>query len=61
MMARSGRKTAGRPLKRKVATRRPRKTVVVFCEGEKTEPDYLDALKRQDGSECAVLDYDQLS
>jgi hypothetical protein len=34
-------------LKRKVATRRPRKTLVVFCEGERTEPEYLDALKRQ--------------
>lgn len=38
---------AGRPLKRRVATRRPRKTLVVFCEGEKTEPDYLEALKRE--------------
>jgi hypothetical protein len=47
MMARRGSKSAGRPLKRKVATRRPRKTLVVFCEGEKTEPEYLDALKRQ--------------
>jgi hypothetical protein len=24
-----------------------RKTLVVFCEGERTEPEYLDALKRQ--------------
>jgi hypothetical protein len=46
MMAR--RRAAGaRPLKRKVATRSPRKTLVVFCEGEKTEPQYLGALKRQ--------------
>lgn len=40
-------RTGSRPLKRKVATRRPRKTLVVFCEGERTEPEYLDALKRQ--------------
>jgi len=33
-------------LTRKVATRRPRKTVVVFCEGQRTEPEYLEALKR---------------
>jgi hypothetical protein len=37
----------GRPLKRRVGTRRPRKTLLVFCEGERTEPEYLDALKRQ--------------
>jgi hypothetical protein len=36
-----------RPLKRRVATRKPRKTLVVFCEGVRTEPEYLDALKRQ--------------
>lgn len=26
-----------RSLKRKVATRQPRKTLVIFCEGEKTD------------------------
>jgi hypothetical protein len=41
------RKAASRSLKRKVAIRQPRKTLVVFCEGEKTEPLYLSALKRQ--------------
>jgi hypothetical protein len=46
-MARRDRATGGRPLKRRVATRRPRKTLLVFCEGERTEPEYLDALKRQ--------------
>jgi hypothetical protein len=46
-MSRRDRKTGARTLKRKVATRRPRKTLVVFCEGERTEPEYLDALKRQ--------------
>jgi hypothetical protein len=35
----------GRPLRRKVATRRTRKTLLVFCEGERTEPEYLNALK----------------
>jgi hypothetical protein len=46
-MARKDRAADSRPLKRRVGTRRPRKTLLVFCEGEKTEPDYLDALKRQ--------------
>lgn len=40
-------RSGGRSLKRRVATRRPRKTLVVFCEGEKTEPEYLNALKIQ--------------
>jgi hypothetical protein len=47
MMARDRRKAGGRPLRRRVATRRPRKTLLIFCEGERTEPEYLDALKRQ--------------
>jgi hypothetical protein len=46
-MARRDRVAGGRPLKRRVGTRRPRKTLLVFCEGERTEPEYLDALKRQ--------------
>jgi hypothetical protein len=46
-MTRTDRRTGARPLKRKVGTRRPRKTFVIFCEGERTEPEYLDALKRQ--------------
>jgi hypothetical protein len=46
-MARKDRVTGGRALKRRVGTRRPRKTLLVFCEGERTEPEYLDALKRQ--------------
>lgn len=44
---RSRNPSGGRTLKRKVAVRVPRKTVLVFCEGEKTEPEYLRALKRQ--------------
>jgi len=46
-MAGYGRRPGERSLKRRVATRRPRKTLLIFCEGELTEPEYLDALKRQ--------------
>lgn len=42
-----GHGAGARPLRRKVATRKPRKTLVVFCEGERTEPEYLNTLKRQ--------------
>lgn len=45
-MAGKQRKAGSRPLKRKVAIRKPRKTLVVFCEGEQTEPQYLGGLKR---------------
>lgn len=56
-MSRKDRRGSTRPLKRKVATRRPRKTLVVFCEGERTEPEYLDALKRQPSvREVAAVD-----
>ena len=33
-------------LRRDVAVRTPKRTFLVFCEGEKTEPAYLEALKR---------------
>lgn len=46
-MARNSQDYGGRQLRRKVATRKPRKTLLVFCEGERTEPEYLNALKRQ--------------
>jgi hypothetical protein len=46
-MARRGYDAATRPLRRRVGIRRPKKTLLVFCEGEKTEPQYLEALKRQ--------------
>lgn len=36
-----------RSLKRKVAIRAPRRTFLVFCEGTRTEPEYLNALRRQ--------------
>lgn len=45
-MVRKGRRAArGRPLRRKVAIRSPRRTFLIFCEGERTEPEYLNALK----------------
>src|ERR1035438_2621401 len=47
MMVRNSQDSAGRQLRRRVATRRPRQTLLVFCEGERTEPEYLDAVKRQ--------------
>lgn len=47
MMSRNGKGAGARTLRRKVATRKPRKTLVVFCEGERTEPEYLNALKRK--------------
>ncbi|MGI5245589.1 RloB family protein [Dactylosporangium sp. CA-139066] len=33
-------------LRRRVGDRRPRKTLVVLCEGIRTEPEYLEALRR---------------
>ena len=34
-------------LRRTVAVRAPKRTVLVFCEGKRTEPEYLKALKRE--------------
>lgn len=39
----SGERTV-KPLRRRAGTRPPKRTFVVFCEGEKTEPQYLRAL-----------------
>lgn len=36
-----------KPLRRNVAVRQPKKTLQIFCEGERTEPEYLLALKRE--------------
>lgn len=47
MASKRSRAPQPRTLKRKVATRLPRKTLVVFCEGEKTEPQYLLALRQE--------------
>lgn len=33
-------------LRRRTDTRTPKRTFVILCEGKRTEPDYLDALKR---------------
>lgn len=41
------RRHAPRSLTRRTETRQPRKTLVIFCEGERTEPAYLEALKRR--------------
>lgn len=40
------RRTKAKDLKRKTGNRPERKTIVVFCEGEASEPDYLNGLKR---------------
>ena len=37
----------GRPLRRRVAVRPPKRTFLVFCEGTRTEPEYLQALKQE--------------
>ncbi|MCO8276824.1 RloB family protein [Actinoplanes sp. TRM 88003] len=37
---------SGKPLKRRAGSRRELKTIVVFCEGKNTEPDYVGGLKR---------------
>ena len=54
----SGRNPYGaRPLRRKVAIRDPLRTILVFCEGERTEREYLRALKRElVDSEIASVD-----
>lgn len=44
-MANRGGRVRGRPLRRRVATLSPRRTFLIFCEGERTEPEYLNALK----------------
>ena len=46
-MARSHRAVPNRPLKRRVGTRKPKRTFLIFCEGERTEPEYLRVLKMQ--------------
>ncbi|TYB51247.1 RloB domain-containing protein [Nonomuraea sp. PA05] len=40
------RRTKAKDLRRRTANRPERKTIVVFCEGEASEPDYINALKR---------------
>lgn len=45
-MTARGRGRRGSSLRRRVAVRRPRKTLAVYCEGDRTEPEYFEALKR---------------
>ncbi|MDA8025808.1 MAG: RloB family protein [Actinomycetota bacterium] len=40
--------STNRSLKRKVGTRRLKKVFRLYCEGRRTEPEYFEALKRQD-------------
>lgn len=40
------RRTRAKDLKRRTAVRPERKTIVIFCEGENSEPDYIKGLKR---------------
>ncbi|MGH3864562.1 MAG: hypothetical protein ACRDQ4_00240 [Pseudonocardiaceae bacterium] len=40
------RRTTAKNLKRKTANRPERKTVVIFCAGKASEPDYINGLKR---------------
>jgi hypothetical protein len=42
----ASRRTRAKDLRRKVGSRAERKTIVVFCEGEASEPDYINGLKR---------------
>ena len=42
----AGRRTGAKDLRRRTASRPERKTVLIFCEGEASEPDYLNAFKR---------------
>ncbi|MBC6448078.1 RloB family protein [Actinokineospora xionganensis] len=42
----SPRRTRAKDLRRKTANRQELKTILVFCEGEASEPDYINALKR---------------
>jgi hypothetical protein len=35
-----------RPLRRKIEFRKPKKTLLIYCEGQCTEPEYLNALRK---------------
>ena len=48
-MARSRQPLHRRRKRRNVGSRIPRKTFLVFCEGARTEPEYLKALKQEPG------------
>ena len=42
----AARRAGSKDLRRRTASRPERKTILIFCEGEASEPDYLNALKR---------------
>jgi hypothetical protein len=51
------RKPPPKPLRRRVGSRKPRRTLLVFCEGQRTEPEYLEALRREPSvREAAAVD-----
>ena len=41
------RRRKARSLRRRVAFRKPKRTFLVFCEGTRTEPEYIEALKKE--------------
>lgn len=45
-MPRKQQKVGNRTLKRHVATRKTRRTFLIFCEGARTEPEYLEGLRK---------------
>lgn len=48
-MAKSRHRGRRRRRPRRVGNRPTRKTLLIFCEGRRTEPEYLKALKREPG------------
>jgi hypothetical protein len=51
------RRRSPKPLRRTTGIRPPRKTLLVFCEGARTEPEYLEALRREPSvRETAAVD-----
>ena len=48
-------------LKRKSNTRKIKDKILIVCEGEKTEPNYFNALKRKFRSQTATIDIDKNS
>lgn len=45
---------AARSLRRRAGVRRTRKTIRIFCEGGRTEPDYLEGLKKHARGTAAI-------
>lgn len=43
----NSRRTRNHSLRRRVGVREPRRTILIFCEGARTEPEYLEAVKRE--------------